>query len=233
MGVFFPAFHLGPADPAREHVPTLVNMESVMDVVKVCVMGIFINILNPDTYRHPITGNNISDEDRQLFKGNNFNGISKRDRMASTYVRGLSRSLLDWLNETLILRTKYGKANFVDLTNTVLLDLCDTLWSYKTQAQGWIMPLLKSELEGLFDDETTMRSRLTNEIGKLKAGAMDLNMAGYTVERCEIAPPLEYNSSLESMMRLGLTPSDRLYYSSIYGDIDTTMNAINQINEGE
>jgi hypothetical protein len=208
-------------------------MESVMDVVSVCAMGIFINVLNPDTYRHPITGNNISDEDRQLFKRNNFNGISKRDRMASTYVRGLSRSLLDRLNETLIFRTKDGNADFVDLTNTVLLDLCDTLWSYKKQAQGWIMPLLKSELEGLFDDETTIKSQVANEFGKLKAGAMDLNMTGYTVERREIAPPLKYDLSVESMMRLGLNPSDRLYYSSIYGDIDTTMNAINQVNEGE
>jgi len=200
-----------------------------MDVVTVCVMGIFINILNPDTYRHPITGNNISDKDRQLFKRNNFNGISNRDRMASTYVRGLSRSLLDRLNETLIFRTKDGKTNFIDLTNTVLLDLCSTLWTYKTQVQGWIMPLLKSELEGLFNDDMTMTSRLTDEFGKLKAGAMDLNMNEYTVERREITLPFEYDFSVESMMRLGLNPSDRLYYSSIYGDIETMMKAINQI----
>jgi hypothetical protein len=204
-----------------------------MDVVTVCVMGILINILNPDTYRHPITGNNISDEDRQLFERNNFNGLSKTDRMTSTYVRGLSRSLLNRLNETLIFRIKDGKADFIDLTNTVLLDLCGTLWSYKTEAQGWIMPLLKTELEGLFDDNTTMRSRLTTDFGKIKAGAMDLNMTEYTVERREITPPLECEFSVESMMHLGLNPSDRLFYLSIYGNIDTMMNAINHSNEGE
>ena len=59
--------------------------------------------------------------------------------------------------------------------------------------------------------------RLTNEFGKIKAGGMDLNTTGYAVQRSEI-PPLEYKFS---MMRLGLNPLDRLYHSSIYGDIDT------------
>jgi hypothetical protein len=62
---------------------------------------------------------------------------------------------------------------------------------------------------------------------------MDLNMTGYMVERREITPPLEYNFSMESMMRLGLNPLDRLYYSSSYGDIDSMMNSINQISEGK
>lgn len=230
-------FYLCPSDPAHEHAPVLANMDSVMDVLAACVIGIFINILEPETYCFPISDCNISDADRELFKRDDFNAMCKMDRMACTYVRGLSWSILQWLDETLILWENNRKVDFLELMNTVLLSVCGTLCTYKMkcvdEGEGCTPLSLKRQLNGLFNEDTIIRSRFDNEYRKPPGATTDFNTSAYTVERREVILPHQYNFSVESMLRLGLNPSDRLYYSSIYGDIDTMMDEIKQSNEGE
>jgi len=229
------------ADPAHHHVPHLDSMDAIMDVVTASLIGIFINVLDFETYCSPIPEEVTSEEERRWFIQNDINAMSKIDRMACTYVRGLSWSLLNWLEETFIFSQNGLEVDFVDLTNTLLVDLCTTLWRYKAQAlyqtdQGVTtcnLYSLNCQLEGLFNEETQAKSQFKNELERLDDKAMDYDTSRFTVERREAPLSSKHDFSVESMMRLGLNPSDRLYYSSIYGDIDSMFKDINETDEGE
>lgn len=215
-------------------------MNSVLDIVTACVVGILINILDTNTYLFPISEEKIPKERRQRFERDDFNAMSKMDRMACTYIRGLSWSLLKWLEENFVFSENDRKADFVELTNRLLVHSCITLWRFNRRmaeqsvegAPACNLDSIKRQLEGLFNENTQLRTRFHEEFDK-DAEAVDFEIFGYTVRRCEVAPPHKYDLSVERMIRLGLNPSDRLYYTSIYGDIDTMMNDICHVNEGE
>lgn len=215
-------------------------MDSVMDIVTACVVGILINVLDTDTYLFPISEKKISKEGRQRFERHDFNAISKMDRMACTYVRGLSWSILKWMEENFVFSENGRDADFVELTNRLLVHSCIILWRFNRQATEESVKVapacnldsLKRQLEGLFNENTQLRTRFNEEFDE-DTETKDFEMVDYTIRRCEIAPPHKYDLSVECMIRLGLNPSDRLYYTSIYGDIDTMMNDICHINEGE
>ena len=212
-----------------------------MDVITACIIGIFINILDPDTYLFPIPESNLSDEERQRFEHGDFNAMSKIDRMACTYVRGLSWSLLERLHETLIFRLNGCETNFIELTTTLLLETCAYLWTYKMrtprvsvdETTGCNLRSLKRQLEGLFNENTHIRAPLKDYLGNIATEITNLDTSIYTVERRETSQPHKYSSCVESMMRLGLNPSDNQYYTTIFVNIDTMMNEIKHINEGE
>ena len=215
-------------------------MASVMDIVTACVVGILINILDTDTYLFPISEEKISNKGRQQFERDNFNAISKMDRMACTYVRGLSWSLLKWLEENFVFSENDWEADFVELTNRLLVHLCIILW----RLNRWIteqavegapvgnLDYIKCQLEGLFNENTQLRTQFNEQFDK-ETDPVDFEVFGYMVRHCRVALPHKYDFSVECMICLGLNPSDRLNYTSIYGDIDSMMNDICHINEGE
>jgi hypothetical protein len=215
-------------------------MASVMDIVTACVVGILINVLDTDTYLFPISEEKISNEGRQRFERDDFNAISKMDRMACTYVRGLSWSLLKWLEENFVFSENDREADFVELTNRLLVHSCIILWRLNRRiteqavegAPAGNLDYIKRQLEGLFNENTQLRTQFNKEFDK-ETDPVDFEVFGYTVRRCGVALPHKYDFSVECMIRLGLNPSDRLYYTSIYGDIDSMMNDICHINEGE
>ena len=105
-------------------------MDSVMDIVSACMIGILINVLDTDTYLFPISEEKISKKWRQRFKRDDFNVMLKIDRMACTYICGLSWSLLRWLEENFVLLKNDREADFVELTNSLLVDSCIILWRF-------------------------------------------------------------------------------------------------------
>ena len=228
-------------DPAHHHVPTVDNMDATMDLVTACIIGIFINVLDFETYHSPILDDVASDEERRQFTLNDVNAMSKIDRMACTYVRGLSWSLLIWLDETFIFSQNGLKADFVELTNTRLVNLCATLWRHKARVPyqmiegtpGCNLHSLKRQLEGLFNEDTQVRSRFNNELQRFDDETADHATLSYTVERREVPLPSKHDFCVESMMRLGLNPSDGLYYRTIYGDVNAMFEDINKTDEGE
>jgi len=215
-------------------------METVSDVMSACLIGISINILDPDTYSLPVLESNISDEERDQFVQEDSNALSKIDRMTCTYVRGLSWSLLQWLDEKFYLQKNGRGINFIEMANNVLVDLCCYLWTFKTRAHeqyiegatGCNLDSLKRQIDGLFDEDSQIPTRLKIELGKLEGKITDFNMSGYTVEPRNVPLPHKFDLSLESM-HLGLNSSDKLYYKSIYGSIDTMMHKIKHVEGGE
>lgn len=213
-------------------------MDSVMDIVAACVIGILINVLDPDTYLFPISEEKISRKEKQRFEENDFNAISKIDRMACTYIRGLSWSLLTWLEENFKFSENGQEVDFVEVTNSLLVRSCITLWrfnkrvteqSLKSSATN-NLESIKRQLQGLFHENTQARTRFNQELDK-DTETVHFEMSAYTVRRKEITPPHKYDLALECLIRLGLNPSDRMYYTNIYGDIDTMIDDI--CNKGE
>jgi len=215
-------------------------MNSVMDIVTACVIGIFINVLDSDTYLFPISEEKISKEGRQQFERDDFNAMSKIDRMACTYIRGLSWSLLRWLEENFVFSKNDQDADFVELMNSLLVHLCIILWKFNTWATeqsiegapACKLDSIKHQLQGLFNENTHPHTRFNKEFDK-NTETVDFEIFEYTVTRCAVSQPHKYDLSVECMIRLGLNPSDKLYYTSIYGDIDTMMRDIYHINDGE
>ena len=215
-------------------------MASVRGIVTACVVGILINVLDTDTYLFPISEEKISNKGRQRFEQDDFNAISKMDRMACTYIRGLSWSLLKWLEENFVFSENNQEANFVELTNRLLVHSCIILWRLNRQiteqvvkgAPAGNLDYIKHQLEGLFNENTQLHTQFNEQFDK-ETDAMDFEVFRYTVRCCGVALPHKYDFSMECMICLSLNPSDRLYYTSIYGDIDSMMNNICHINEGE
>jgi len=215
-------------------------MDSVMDIVAACVIGIFINVLDSDTYLFPISEEKISKEGRQQFERDDFNAMSKIDRMACTYIRGLLWSLLTWLEENFVFSKNDQDADFVELMNSLLVHLCIILWKFNTWATeqsiegapACKLDSIKRQLQGLFNENTHPHTRFNKEFDK-NTETVDFEIFEYTVTRCAVSHPHKYDLSVECMIRLGLNPSDKLYYTSIYGDIDTMMRDIYHINDGE
>lgn len=216
------------ADPSYEHIPNLETMESVMDAVSACAIGIFINILDFETYRFQHT------EDEDYFRRNDLNAMTKNDRMACTYVRGLSWSLLQWLNENLEIQHRKKKCDLFELMETYFVDISLAIRSYKILSDnhsvrdksGFELESLDHQLTHLFDEDTQFHRRLMKEFNN-EATAMDFDTSGYTVKRRDHPLKHKYDCSLHSMISLGLNPADKLYYCDIYGDIETFLNEMN------
>ena len=214
-------------------------MDSIMDIICACVVGILINVLDADTYLFPVSEAKISKERRQQFEREDFNAMSKMDRMACTYIRGLSWSLLKWLEENFVFSENDQEADFVELTNSLLVHSCMILWRFNRQTTqqsvhglpAYDLHSITRQLEGLFDENTHLHTQFKEEF--CNDTQSNCEILGYTVTRSKAAPPHKHDFSLECMMRLGLNPSDRLYYTSIFGDIDTMMNDIFHLNDGE
>jgi len=224
-------------DPAHDHIPDLQTMDSAMDVIMACVIGIFINLLDFETYRFPIPEEAISDEQRQKFQQDDFNAMTKIDRMACTYVRGLSWSLLEWLTNNIIVLKNDEEIDFGKMIEAYMLDICLALRTYKNRAQsqsiegapGCNLESLERQLTRLFMEESPLYSRLRDELDTERE-ALNFDTIGYTVKYRETARADEDNFSARSMIKLGLNLADTLYYKSIYGDIEEMLNDIDLIN---
>ena len=224
-------------DPAHDHIPDLMTMDSVMDVIMACVIGIFTNLLDFETYLFPIPEDTISKEARQQFAKNDFNAITKIDRMACTYVRGVSWSLLEWLTKNVIVLKNDCEIDFDNMIETYILDICLALRTYKSRAEsqsvmgapGCNLESLERQLKRLFMEESPLYCRLRDELG-MERETLNFDTTGYTVTRQETARTDDDSFSVRSMIKLGLNQADVLYYNSIYGDIEEMLDNINLIN---
>ncbi|KIM40847.1 hypothetical protein M413DRAFT_27977 [Hebeloma cylindrosporum] len=227
------------SDPAREHVPDLENMDSLMDTITTCIMGIFTNMLDPDTYVLPISESNVTEEERLQFERDDFNGMIKIDRMACTYVRGLSWSLLNWLNRNFLLSNNDHIVDIVDLSNRLMLHLSISLWRNRTRptdqavngVPAYNPDIIKRQLEGLFNEDSQIRSQFKENVEKDEEPT-DFNTSGYTVKRRELPLSPIHLSSVDYFIGIGVNPSDKSYYESIYGNIENMLKAVKQMNKG-
>jgi len=161
--------------------------------------------------------------------------MSSIDRMACTYVRGLSWSLLNWLETTFDFFQNNTKIDFWELTNTLLIDFGADLRKNKEQANGQSPESefgctphsLLRQLQGVFNEDTQIYFRFQNELAKFHEQRNISANSPYSIQRRQEHHALKQNFSVESMMRLGVNHSDKLYYASIYGNIDTMFKDIN------
>ena len=161
--------------------------------------------------------------------------MSSIDRMACMYICGLSWSLLNWLETTFDFFQNNTKINSLELTNMLLIDFGADLRKNKEQVNGQTPESkfgctphsLLHQLQGVFNKDMQIYFWFQNELAKFHEWRNISANSPYSIQHHQEHHASKQNFSVESMMCLGVNHSDKLYYASIYGNIDTMFKDIN------
>ena len=89
------------------HLPDLTTMSGLLDLLTLCNLGIFFNVLDRRTYGEE----DPSYLDTLRLDKYDYNAISEEDRRKYVYARGLSLELIQWLNTRMIITGVEGNSN--------------------------------------------------------------------------------------------------------------------------
>ncbi len=81
-------------DPARVHLPTFTNMDSVSNFLCMCSIGILSNVLDPRTYTVPEHVKSLPN----YRENSDMNGIPEEERLAYIHIRAQSFCLISWFS---------------------------------------------------------------------------------------------------------------------------------------
>ena len=85
-------------DPDVEHLPNPAKMDSLMDLISLCIIGVLINVLDFRTYTHRAAGEKMSEFEKEQLSRFDCNGLSLSERQSCQYVRGLALRMLEWID---------------------------------------------------------------------------------------------------------------------------------------
>ena len=86
-------------DPDVEHLPNPAKMDSLMDLISLCIIGVLINVLDFRSYTHRAAGEKMSEFEKEQLSRFDCNGLSSSERQSCQYVRGLALRMLRWIDE--------------------------------------------------------------------------------------------------------------------------------------
>jgi len=86
-------------DPDVEHLPNPAEMDSLMDLISLCIIGVLINVLDFRTYTHLAAGKEMSQFQKEQLSKFDCNGLSSSERQTCQYVRGLALRMLQWIDD--------------------------------------------------------------------------------------------------------------------------------------
>jgi hypothetical protein len=86
-------------DPDMEHLPNPAKMDSLMDLISLCIIGVLINVLDFRTYTHRAAGEKMTKFEKEQLSKFDCNGLSSSERQACQYVRGLALRMLEWIDD--------------------------------------------------------------------------------------------------------------------------------------
>jgi hypothetical protein len=96
-------------DPDLEHLPDPTNMESLMDLISLCIIGVSINLLDFRTYTHRAAREEMTTLEKEQLSKFDCNGLSSSERQACQYVRGLALLMLQWIDDHYSVKDADGK----------------------------------------------------------------------------------------------------------------------------
>lgn len=211
------AFYL---DPDLEHLPDPGDMISLMDLISLCIIGVTINLLDFRTYTHRAAREEMTEWEKEQLTKFDCNGLSSSERQACQYVRGLSLSMLHWIDDHY--SVKDADRRIVDgFAFHCLFAFLDGLKYYMelaeartdiSSAPNCTLESLEDQIESLFPPDS-LYAKLRGQASDSAATVAHLlpQTTGYMVS--EIKKPKKPASriSLEKGMLLGETMTDRRF----------------------
>ena len=207
-------------DPDLEHLPDPGDMNSLMDLISLCIIGVTINLLDFRTYTHRAAREEMTDWEKEQLAKFDCNGLSSSERRACQYVRGLALLMLHWIDDHYSVkdadrRTVDGFAfhclfAFIDGLKCYM-ELADAREDI-SGAPNCTPESLEDQIESLFPPDS-LHGKLRGQASDSAATVAHLlpQTANYTVS--EIKKPKKPASriSLEKAMLLGETMTDRRF----------------------
>ena len=226
------------SDPDVEHLPNPAKMDSLMDLISLCIIGVLINVLDFRTYTHRAAGKEMSEFEKEQLAKFDCNGLSLSERQSCQYVRGLALHMLQWIDNHY--RVEDAEAN------TVRGFAFDCLFTFVQALRTYIIEA--EQQEGISSAPNCTPASLDNQIDSLfppgsSLGVMSALVArntheiecllpqtkGYTVAESKKPEKPVARIPLEEAMLLGETAADRRFQEGL--DTNFAMEGISLVLE--
>lgn len=98
-------------EPVSAHIPDLKTMDSVLDLLSACNLGILSNALDFRTYTHPTqeADEPLQSEEKLQMDLFDLNSMPNADRVECTFSRGFALDLIRWFAENYVLSKGQGR----------------------------------------------------------------------------------------------------------------------------
>jgi hypothetical protein len=207
-------------DPDVEHLPNPAEMDSLMDLISLCIIGVLINVLDFRTYTHRNAGEEMSKFEKEQLAKFDCNGLTLPERQACQYVRGLALRMLQWVNDHYCVKDAEAKT-VNGFAFNCLFTFVEALRIYMREAEqqddvssapNCTRVSLDNQLESLFPPNSpqgVLRAQVAR--GILEIEYILPRTTKYTVAERKKPEKPSSRISLEEAMLLGETAADRRF----------------------
>jgi hypothetical protein len=211
-------------DPDVEHLPNPAEMDSLMDLISLCIIGVLINLLDFRTYTHRAAGKEMSKFEKEQLSKFDCNGLSPSERLACQYVRGLALRMLQWIDDHYCV--KDAEAETVrGFAFNCLFTFVEALRIYVREAElregissapNCTLVSLNDQIKSLFPPDSlqgVMHTQVARSI--LHMEYLLPKTKEYTVAESKKPEKPASRISLEEAMLLGETAADRRFQKGL------------------
>ena len=133
-------------DEALDHIPDLTSVESLVDLLTLCNLGILHNVIDSESYTHSscIDTAKISDAEKDQLWNYDFNASIYHHRRAAIHTRALALELIEWVDKNYYIKPLHADGATVDqrgpklkcgeIARLYLAQQCAALLRYKELA---------------------------------------------------------------------------------------------------
>ena len=209
-------------DPDVEHLPNPAEMNSLMDLISLCIIGVLINVLDFRTYTHRAAGKEMSKFEKEQLSKFDCNGLSSSERQTCQYVRGLALRMLQWIDDHYCV--KDAEAETVrGFAFNCLFTFVEALRIYIRDAEqegvgapNCTLVSFNDQIKSLFPPDSiqgVIRTQVARSILHLEY--LLPKTKEYTVTECKKTEKPASRISLEEAMLLGETAADRRFQEGL------------------
>lgn len=136
-----------------EHLPRIVDVQSVVDVFSLCAMVILTNAFSNETYEY--VGIEVPNSVNMVLRSvYDLNRMTAVERKRCSFMRGLAWEIVEWVSQRHRLTTTLGAIHdiYSELFVPFMGNLCVAIWNYKlTSNDANSVGCLKCDPEDLWD----------------------------------------------------------------------------------
>ena len=207
-------------DPNVEHLPNPANMDSLMDLILLCIIGVLINVLDFRTYTYCATyaREEMSKFEKEQLSEFDYNGLSLSERQACQYVCGLALRMLQWIDDHYCVKDAEGQIVHA-FTFNCLFTYVEALRTYMKEADEWedisstpncTLVFLNNQIESLFPSHSPLGVIHSQVAGSIvQINHLLPKTKKYTVTESKKPKKPSSRISLKEAMLLGETVADR------------------------
>jgi hypothetical protein len=216
-------------DPDVEHLPNPAQMDSLMDLISLCIIGVLINVLDFRTYTHRAAGEEMSEFEKEQLAKFDCNGITSSERQACQYARGLALRMLQWIDDHYCVKDAETKT-VRGFAFNCLFTFVQALRTYITEAEqqedissapNCTLVSLDNQIESLFPPDSpqgVINAQVARSL--LEIESLLPQTKGYTVAESKKPEKPGSRISLEETILLGETGADRRFKEGLKINFD-------------